>query len=378
MISFNNMKNIVLIDHEPFTKRRREIFYIEELRQAGFHVEVWDISEYVFPGMRIVDSIDAAYVNKINTYNDFHRCLNEVDINHTIFIVECIKNWHTRKIYKLLSDKKCYTVKIDFYANTVLREPFQKKLKRLFSSAFARIIKGKAKSLILGCYNKWHHVRGFEHYLSSSAIVNRTGMINHPDYERFKFETHTQLLDKDYIVFCDNYFPYHPDFKYFFNYKEMPDGKKYQAALNRFFDYLENKYQMPVVIAAHPKSDYTGEEFGNRQIIKYQTDNLIIHSSLVLLHSSNSISYAVLADKPIAFITTDGYNSVTVFKERMNLLTNLLGKRIFNLDCDDYDLIDCSNIDKNIREKYIFTYLTSKQTESKRNLNVLYDLLLTC
>lgn len=371
------MKNIVLIDHEPFTKRRKEVFYIEELRQNGCCIEVWDMSEYVFPGMRIVDSIDAAYISKINTYNDFYSCLNEVDTNRTIFIVECIKNWHTRKIYKLLSDKKCHTIKIDFYANTILRESFQEKLKRLFSSAFARIIKGKVKSFILGCYNQWYHVRGFEHYLSSSAIVNRTGMINHPDYEKFKFEEHVPLLDKNYIVFCDNYFPYHPDFKYFFNYKIMPDGKKYQAALNRFFDYLERIYQMPVVIAAHPKSEYTGKEFGNRQIIKYQTDNLIIHSSLVLLHTSNSISYAILADKPIVFITTDGYNSVRVFKERMYFLAKLFGKSIFDVEHDDHEDIDCLCIERNIREKYIYTYLTSEQTENKRNVDILYDFLLS-
>ena len=51
--------------------------------------------------------------------------------------------------------------------------------------------------------------------------------------------------------------------------------------MRRYFDYLEEKYGMPVVIAAHPKSDYSGGEFGNRSIIKYKTDDLVFNARMV-------------------------------------------------------------------------------------------------
>ena len=57
-------KNIVLIDHEPYSTRRRKLFYIDELISAGYNVAVWDVSQFVFPGMKVTDEITENYLKK--------------------------------------------------------------------------------------------------------------------------------------------------------------------------------------------------------------------------------------------------------------------------------------------------------------------------
>lgn len=69
---------------------------------------------------------------------------------------------------------------------------------------------------------------------------------------------------------------------------------------------------MPIIIAAHPKSNYVNGEFGNRRIIKYQTKNLIIYADRVILQLCNTISWVTLANKPLIFVTTDDYDSLAL------------------------------------------------------------------
>ena len=134
---------------------------------------------------------------------------------------------------------------------------------------------------------------------------------------------------------------------------------------------MEEKYQIPVVIAAHPKSEYKGDEFNGRTIIKYKTNELIYLSQIVILHASNAISYVVLGDKSPVFITTNDYNSAPILAKRIKVLANILGKKVYNIDSCNFQSIEISKIDNNYRNKYIYSYLTSKETEEKRNIDIL-------
>lgn len=229
------------------------------------------------------------------------------------------------------------------------------------------MIRGKCESLLLESYNSFNRIKGPSEIYSSS-VFNQTKPLNHPDYEEYKFKPHRNIIGGDYIVFCDDYFPYHTDNIYFFNVKELPDGEKYHKTMIEYFDSLEQKYGIPVVIAAHPKSDYKSGTFGNRKIIKYHTADLTYNAAMVTLHLCNSISYSILANKPVAFITTDDYYLLPNVKHNFkNLAENTLNLRIYNLDHCDMDDIEFKRIDSTIRENYIYNYLTSKQTENILN-----------
>ena len=67
----------------------------------------------------------------------------------------------------------------------------------------------------------------------------------------------------------------------------------------------ELEFNLKVIIAAHPKSKYSKDVFGGREIYYDRTPELSINSKFIIAHHSTAISYAVLGYKPIIFIYTD-------------------------------------------------------------------------
>lgn len=371
------MHKIVIIDHEPFTQRRKDLFFIQNFIDEGFDIQVWDISQYFFGRIHVHGMLDdQIYLREIKDFEQIKSLLSCTDISHTIFWLEYFDVWKNRSLSRILSDFHCYTIRVDLFANSNLYEPFTSKLQRLFSSSFGKIFKNRMLNIAYKLYKKIYNIKDVNRYLSSSALVHRTDIINHPDYERFRSNNNPPIIQGEYIVFCDTYFPYHPDLVTFYNCKNLPDGRAYQNTLKCFFDYLEDKYKMPVIIAAHPKADYEGGEYGNRRIIQNNTDNLVLNSNIVVQHASNSVSYAILKNKPIVFVTTDDYDRVLHLKNRLALLASILGKIVYNLDAVSFDEITISSIEQNLREHYIYTYLTSPQIENKTNWEILKEIII--
>ena len=375
MYNLLRMREVVIIDHEQFTKRRREIFLIEELRAKGVAVTVWDLSKFLFPDVHIVDALHTEYHKEIRSLSQLENSIKQCDISNTAFIVECFQNWSNRKIFKLLSDNGCQMIKIDFYANSVIAEPRKNKIKRLFTEDFFNTLRRKFMGYVYDVYKRVNVISDYRYILSSSELSNRTHNINHPDYDLFHKLKAVDSLAYKYAVFCDNYFPEHPDLKSLAKVDKLPDANEYRSSLNKFFTYIEDQYHLKVVIAAHPKSEYRGDEFEGRTIIKYKTNELIKHSEMVLLHSSNSISFAVLADKPIVFITNESYNSMKRNEIRIAALASLLGLSYYNIDRVVYSKISCSKLTPSARKDYIYTYLTSEQTEHMCNVDILFTFL---
>lgn len=371
-----NRKNIILIDHEPFSTTRKQLFYIDEFINSGYHVEVWDMSQVIFPGIKLANEITESYLNKLSTIEEFENLLKQTNINDTIFIVEPCNIWKNRVIFRLLSQHKCLTIKINLFANLTIKLSIWEKITKIWLSAnFFRNLINKLLSILNIIYDKYYNIKFPHYYLSSSDLGNPIKKINHPDYERFRFNSHPNVINSDYIVFLDTFFPYHPDIQYndHFNRKFITEyAQQYHKTLNHFFDFLEKKFNIPVIIAAHPKSNYSGNEFGERQIIKYKTDTLIINSSLVITQTSNAISYITLGDKPVVFISTKTSNKIPRYKYMTELLAQSLGKKTYNLDAiTDFSSINFSKINENVRTAYISRYLTSKETENQKNIETI-------
>lgn len=369
------VQNIILIDHEPFTIRRKELFYINEIIASGFNVEVWNVTQWFYPQMTIVDTINEKYVKKIVSKNVFISNLETCNINESVFIVESFWNWHTRELFRALSDYNCLTIKMDMYANSTLIEPINRKIRKLFSHLMIGIVKRQVGRFLLFIYNKRFKIKDYKYYFSSSSIVNRTHAINHPDYEKYRFSKKTAIISGRYAVFCDIYFPNHPDIKNFNRYTKEIDENVYQRKLRFFFDYFENKYGMSVVIAAHPKANYRGNEFGNRRIIKYQTDNLVQYASCVLMHQCNTISYAILNKKPIILFTTDEYEAIPECKEMLENIADFLKLKTYNIDKVKFLSIQGRVVDDIVAEEYIYTYLTSNETQDKKNIETIISFI---
>ena len=116
-------------------------------------------------------------------------------------------------------------------------------------------------------------------------------------------EPQTPYTDGPYAVYLDTAVGTHPDILQYTNV--YPSGTEYRASLNAFFDKVERDLGVRVVIAAHPKASYQGDEFAGRPILRQQTCALVRGAQLALSDGSTSTLYAVALGKPVIFMLND-------------------------------------------------------------------------
>jgi len=140
----------------------------------------------------------------------------------------------------------------------------------------------------------------------------------------------------------------------------------YYPNINKFFGQVEKLLGLRVVVAAHPRSNYSNQEklFNNRTVIINQTANLIKYSTFVINHVSTATNFAVLYNKPMVFITSSKYSSR--LDRAIKFYAKLFKKKFINLDSDnaklDLDLNFNVEIYKTYIKNYIKTPLTSEES----------------
>lgn len=362
------MKDLIIIGHEPLSERLRKIFCIDDLVNRGVNVEYWDLSQYFYPEINIPDVVNDFYIRKYNDLQCVEDSIKSKNIENTIFVIEVLQTYDHLSFFKMLEDNKCYCVKIDLYANTSL--PLSTKVR------FKRILNLKNysfKKIYFRFYQKYFQSNPYKQILSSSTNSNRNICINHPDYEVFLEDTEA-VVNEDYILFLDVYYPLHPDLKYHLKLTKT-SAVDYQSLMTKYFDFLENKYGKKVIIAAHPKSMYYGNEFGNRVILKNNTNNLVKYATFVVTHESNALSYISLSNIPFAIVYPDTYRYHKVLMDYIKVLASYCCMPLYNLDKYNWDDIEYISLNDKVREKYIYNFLTSKETEDKRNIDIIIDQL---
>ena len=361
------MKKFIIIEHEPLTVRLRDIWNIVKLQNKGVDVEYWDLSQYIFPGINIPNKVYGEYVRVIDSLCGIESGIAENDVTNTVFAIEVFPKWDNRKIFALLHKYNCFCIRIDLYANTTLPKSVRERIKS-FLRRFPFI--PLLKRCLWYCYFKINLKKIYELTLSSSTIANPDIKINHPDYERFQ-QISTPLLTSKYILFIDIYYPVHPDLQFGSKLKDVNKlTSNYRKTMNLFFDYISEKYDKEVVIAAHPKSEYIGNEFGNRKIIRDNTSTLVKYADMVLTHGSNAFSFIALANKPLMIIYPNSYKQVKGMYEYISQLSTECGIPAYNLDKGNWDEFYFSPMNEKSRKKYIYSFLTSDETKDKSNADI--------
>jgi hypothetical protein len=114
---------------------------------------------------------------------------------------------------------------------------------------------------------------------------------------------------------------------------------------------METKLQ--VLFAVHPKSNIL--KLPNLlKGIKYTAGNtaeLIKNSNMVLLHSSTSISFAVLFNKPAVFLTSNKLKNSWIGPSIDNF-AKTLNSRVINMNNDLNECINLQNLSKFDEGKY--------------------------
>lgn len=372
------MKRIIVIDHEPLTVRRQQIFHMEEFLAAGFELEHWDMSQYFFSGMQLPNTLQKPYGRSVSSLGELEKLLQEQSVNQTLFVVEIFNRWCNRAVFRLLHRYGCFSVKIELYSTATLDElPCWQRVSLSSPKQIACGVIHRFENILYRIYQRYYRFRPYQYYIRSGCKIAADLYINHPDWEQYMaVRSETSRPQSPYAVFLDEYFPLHPDLQYFLRQNGV-GAEGYQRSMNRFFEQVEQRYGVEVVIAAHPKSDYDERTFRGRRIVKCQTVGLVRDSSMVLMHSSAAFAFAVLFDKPVTLLATRGYRRSRRQYQHLCRLSRLSGLPIVDVDgLVDWSLVGC-RLDSSVRERYIYDYLTAPGIEQLSTRDILCNTFVT-
>ncbi len=364
------MKRLVIIEHEPLSKRLKEAFCIEELLKRGVCVEYWNLSKLIHPSANIPFVLSDDYVINIERTEQLDAEILRVGVEQTLFVVEIELSRRTQEVVDILRSHAITSAKIDLYANVVMPSPFWG---RLLGMGLKNPIKLVAHVIKVLRRRMQCIPFKYDFVASSSPYAGRDIAINHPDYERFSRDESEAIIKSPYIVFCDTYYPFHPDHTFSEEFKAQA-SKEYYRDMSALFSALEERFSMPVVVAAHPKARYLGGEFGKREIISNESCNLIKFASYAITAESSALSYIMLANIPFAFIYPESYAGLRAFDMVQNL-SAYCQMEAHNISLRRWEEIQFCKVAEEIRRDYIYGFLTSPESENRANADSYVELL---
>lgn len=365
-------RKVIYVSYMHLTDRVSRDWCIDYLIAKGVTVEYWDLvfllrGEFDEFGTKATD-----YSRTFRSYSEVESmlCLPE---NRDAFYVMLINyDGYVARIFRLLSKYDCRMLFLAWGAFPIKRTQKWRKVLSGFSNPLqlAKKVFYKLKAI---AYRKLHLVKPFHIVFAAGQVLMAKNLyatkvvpINLVDYDHYrKVKTEGgRLVEGRYAVFLDVYLPYHSDLK--FCGTQAVNPRDYYASLNRFFELLEVKYGIKVVVAAHPKAGSSVDLFNGREIYHGRTPELVKDADFVIAHHSTSLSYAVLNHKPITFIYTD--EMVTLYKHTvvsyLHDFAEYLDAAIYNIDkITQGDQIVFREVNLRCYDNYKYNFLTTHEPE---------------
>lgn len=374
-------KKIIYLCYIPINKQLETNHYINELIRDHISAEFWDLSNIFFPDIAFAQ-VAQAYEKKIHDYMEFEEMIRAQDIPRCIFVVLISPNAIAIKIHRILTKYKCYLV---FFCRNGF-PAFSEKgllLRILNQHRRGKAIYAIKQRFLLGAvkiYKKMGLIKNYDLVFAAGAVGALRGReipkvinVNHFDYDNYLGlkDNPNRIINNEYCVFLDDNIVFDTDYKAL-NIKTV-EPVSYFKSLCEFFDHLEKKFNLKVIIAAHPKAEYQGNEFGNRLILKGKTNELVKDCLFAVAQYSTSFSYAILYKKPIIFIYTNEMEGLEYFKN-IKGLSLLFKAKLYNIDSllldNKSNEIQIGHIDEPSYKDYKYKYLTSRASENDLSCNL--------
>ena len=364
------IKRIIFLVESTFNKRDYERFGINLLRKNGFGVEVWDCTpvfqeeyykNYTPPDPFKFESLKIFNNEKVLYYKI--KSLTKSDL----VLMFGFRGLKYLKLHRILSSSKAdYVIPMinaipthdewkDLSLEKILRKILKNIFFMLFKIGFVRI--KSARFAIIASKKAIFQ----NYFIGKSTELIWTHTL---DYDLYLKERNKKTKEKNIAVFLDEYQPFHPDWILLgVAGKLNPD--RYFNLLNTFFDIVEKKTGLKVVIAAHPRSKYEEHKgcWGKRKWYRGKTIQLVKQAKLVIAHSSISIGFANLFRKPIIFINDAELNKMPVSCYLIKAMSEAHGKKQIFIDSGEVAKIDWKKemkIDKKAYDNYKEDYIKNK------------------
>lgn len=363
---------VLFLTASPLHKMHFNDMYIDEIGKY-FETRIWDISRLKGAEKDNPDFPDVLCINSLQELEAELDCIEEqivVITNVLIYDLYIIhKVFQKRKIPLISIDKESIIFWMrDNYLKKNLHYASDNEKKKFFWKA--NIITRKLYSYLEYRHVKFDYILGAQNYFPE-ATKHFLHIHNLKYDEYLKSEQEERVVDDKYILFMDAGMAHHPNVSRRVN---SINKAEYLEDMNRLFDYLEKEYHLPVIVAAHPKSGYQGDEFNGRQIILYKTPALLKYAEFVLAHYSTSLIDLVLQKKPVIFLYCEEYmNSPS----QTNLITTSEYAKMLNaplVDIKKFDKISVS-FDEDAYNKFIEEHIICKQHKESLNAELIVAFL---
>lgn len=370
-------KKIIFIHEGSVTPTIIRMYSIKALMEYGYNVEIWSLRFLKALWNSFPDEIAWDNYLKINTYNDFKKRIECVDKRNTLLLLSVYYYYDTRKMFAFIHKERFTYLYVNTYGSIVETSgtTLKERIELAFSSNIFRKIGPELKKIYANkIYKFLHHIDFNKHFVSCN--YPRTVAVNSNDYESYLAieKEHSRVISEKFILFIDIFYPLHPDIPYAYRVP-LGDKNRYLKVMNDFFEKVEAKYQLPVVVALHPKSVYTNDDYGGRRTIKYKTAQLIKDSEMVLSQGSTSTTLAVLYNKPTLFFYTQYMLDYTPkFICKLNWYAHSLAKETVKIDDIAVSSMEISSFPEDKRTECIYTYMTTKGHEKISNNEIITSL----
>jgi hypothetical protein len=364
--------------------------------QSGLDFQVFDLSALISSRVDTgVAYLQGDYIKKIPSYSALEQEI--IKTAATAVYIDGINGINGRHIYRLFKKYNVQYYAVEVGSLPILSQPgaknFLNKIKKIIDFKKLRsYLRWRAGKLLT--YWQWKYLSFYQlpakvfvgnsdlldHFLNKYRITQSNVVPIHSfDYDRYlaqhRLAEQQPLVEGKFCVFLDQMLATHTDFGKSVSFSPVT-ASEYLPSLNHFFDQIEKRTGLQVVIAASPRSQYekTPEIFGHRLVIKDKTLELVAQSSMVLLHTTTAVSFAVLYDKPILLLKTWEMTNAPGYG---NLLNNMA--RALNItpvcidDTADVAKLDLENYASWQREydDYKYKYVKTKNVSDKLTWEIL-------
>lgn len=376
-------KKVIYLSYIRLTDRVAKTWFIDDLISKNIVVEFWDLISFMREPHSEHYELKSDYLTKIHSLKDLKIRISQESRMRTVFVILFPFNSKTLRVHRMLSEMKVKKVYIDWGAMPIYDQSRNSNfMKKIWNNRKnIKALKNKISRTILRIYQNSPYFEKFDIVFTSGDILEANRLdaqkvipLAFGDYMDFKQHSGSKnRRARKSAVFLDINLPHQSDL--LLASLQQINPTKYYSELDTFFLKLEKKFDLDIVIAAHPKTSNNSKDFHNRSIYRMKTAELVRDAEFVISHQSTSISYAVLNNKPILFIYTDEmvnlYNNSVVAE--IDSLAKYFGVNPINIS-KNFEIQEnlIGKVLKNRYDEYIQNYVASKESQSSNSKDVFY------
>lgn len=393
------MKIIYIFERRHHYNYDDKMFFIAQFEQQGFEVEVWSLVNWTFKNIDVPLNVDKSERGiYINNMDDFDENMKRIRGEKCVFIVYPYHAYTSisAQVRKRIVKEKHYLFNMSESASFPNKKYSNISRNRILFILYQEVkfllycmIRGR-KTTQISYMEHWYPLiyKSSKNFLTVNEnmrsfpnkfeiLSKRNLVINSEDYSEHLESKDIQFDEglKNKIIFVDQYLTGHSDFKKTGVKEPISNANLYYKECDNFFRILEDKFGTEVVIAAHPKAEYKGNEFYGRKIIYGQTLQLIKYGKLILLTGSTVYGMTCYYKKDFIICSSCQLINGVLWDVIVNLGEFFNSKIcIMNEVKDGSDLLQYVNRYNESYDKFVKTYVLSPNgIEDKKLSDVIME-----